>query len=151
MKVVIDTNVLIAAVWDDNSYAAQIIDEVIKGYITAYASEKTLKENQFILKQAIPNPVWRKKLEHYFNQLVIVKPRQHFRVVKWDPEDDKFIDAAWAARADYLITSDSHLLDEVGEFRSIKIVSPKDFWLTYQSQKRDDQEEWRSWIKNILQ
>ncbi|MDI6689943.1 MAG: putative toxin-antitoxin system toxin component, PIN family [Actinomycetota bacterium] len=43
-----------------------------------------------------------------------------------DPEDDKFIDVALAAKADYLVTGDKDLL-VLKNYRGVKILKPKEF------------------------
>lgn len=149
MKIVIDTNILISAAWDEFSYSWQIINEVIKGNLEAWASEAIIRENKLLLKRAVPNKEYQQQLESFFAQLNIILPSRQYKAVKWDPEDNKFIDAAVAAKADFLITNDSHLL-ELESFKQIAIVTPKEFWLNYQAQSKNYQSQWRDWIKNIL-
>jgi len=48
------------------------------------------------------------------------------KVIDQDPADDKFIIAALEARADYIVSGDQHLL-ELGAYKNIKIVSPREF------------------------
>lgn len=55
-----------------------------------------------------------------------VKPTQEVFTVKEDPEDNKFLECALEGKADYLITSDRHLL-ELGEFAQTKIRKPTQF------------------------
>ncbi len=47
-------------------------------------------------------------------------------IIKRDPEDDKFLHAAYGAHADYIVSGDHHLLD-LREYKGIKIVTPNDF------------------------
>ena len=54
-----------------------------------------------------------------------VTPRAHFHVCR-DPKDDKFLDAAVAGKAAFLVTNDNDLLD-LKEFRGIKIASVHEF------------------------
>jgi len=49
-----------------------------------------------------------------------------FEEIKDDPDDNKFLDCAVSASADYIISGDEHLL-KLKEFRGIKIVSPAEF------------------------
>lgn len=55
-----------------------------------------------------------------------VKPIQKVFMVKEDSEDNKFLECALEGKADYLITSDRHLL-ELGEFAQTKICKPTQF------------------------
>ncbi|HPI18992.1 MAG TPA: putative toxin-antitoxin system toxin component, PIN family [Candidatus Kapabacteria bacterium] len=59
-----------------------------------------------------------------------MKPKQNFRVITSDPDDNKFIDCAFAAKADYIITGDSHLLN-LGSFEKCKIITPFDFLILH--------------------
>lgn len=43
-----------------------------------------------------------------------------------DPDDDKFLEAAIAGKADYLVTGDKDLRD-IGEYEGIKIRYPEEF------------------------
>ncbi len=48
------------------------------------------------------------------------------RVVTADPDDDKIIATAVAAKATYIVTEDRHLLD-LGQYQGIKIMNRADF------------------------
>jgi uncharacterized protein len=132
MKVVIDTNILIGSTWDEYSHSKQIIDEVISGNIEVFATNATIRENKLLLKKAVPSQQQKEFLEDYFARIQEVRPRQRLQVVKDDPEDDKFFEAALEAGAEYIITNDHHLLD-IYRYKEIKVARPSDFWLEYQS------------------
>jgi len=132
MKVVIDTNILIGSTWDEFSHSKQIIDEVIAGNIESFATNATIRENKLLLKKAVPSQKQKEFLEDYFARIQEVRPRQRLQIVKDDPEDDKFFEAALEADVDYIITNDHHLLD-IDKYRGIKVVRPSDFWLEYKN------------------
>ena len=46
-------------------------------------------------------------------------------MVKDDPDDNKILECAYAAKVDYIITQDNHLL-KLKEFEGIKIINPGD-------------------------
>jgi predicted nucleic acid-binding protein len=48
------------------------------------------------------------------------------QVIHDDPSDDKFLEAAVAGNASYIISGDKHLL-KLSEFQGIQILKPKDF------------------------
>ena len=48
------------------------------------------------------------------------------KIVKDDPDDDKFIECAVALECRYIISGDKHLLS-VKDYMGIKLLSPKDF------------------------
>ena len=144
LKVVIDTNALIDASSDFYHYANRIIDLVIAGQIEAYANKKTLRENRFLVQKKILDEGYLKKLEYFFQ---IVKPIDDIELSKVieDPEDNKILASAVASDADYLITSDRHLL-QIEKFKSIRITTPGGFWKIYE----DEGEGWQKWIKNFI-
>lgn len=149
MKVVLDTNILIDAVHDDFSYTWKIIDLVLKGEIAAVASEKILKENRLIIERNVVKENDQERLEKFLNLVTVVPVYQHLKVVDDDPEDDKFIECAMTVEADYIISSDKHLL-HLEHYEHIKILNPKDFWYEYLGQKPDADEEWKDFFKDIL-
>jgi len=149
MKVVIDTNILIDAMSDDFSYTWKIIDLVLTGEIEAVASDKILKENSFIIEKNIVRESDRERLQKFFNAISVIPVYKKILAVADDREDNKFIECAVEAKADYIISSDKHLLF-LENYDGIKIVSPKDFWLIYSGQKENKDEEWKNIFKNIL-
>src|SRR5580698_10377658 len=144
MKVVLDTNVLINGLKDDYSYEKKIIDAVIAGEIEAYANRQTLQENKLIVHQLIDNPEYEKDLNNFFGQVNWVVNRRQVRIVE-DPEDNKILESAVEAKADYLISSDNALL-KIGEFEGITIVNPSAFWVKYKDEGMDLWKQWTNFI-----
>src|SRR3989344_6370000 len=122
LKVVIDTNVLIDASEDFYRYANRILDEVIAGDIEAYANSGTLRENRLIAKRKILDEGYSRKLEYFFAVVKPVDPIKRLTIVE-DPQDNKILESAVVANADFLITSDQHLL-KLEEYQGTKIVRP---------------------------
>lgn len=56
----------------------------------------------------------------------IVYPTQRVKIVTRDPDDNRILEAALAAQAEYIISGDKDLL-AVERWRDIRIVSPADF------------------------
>jgi len=48
------------------------------------------------------------------------------KVVRADPDDDKFVECALVGKASFIISSDNHLLG-LEEYQNIKILSPNEF------------------------
>ena len=148
LKVIIDTNVLIDAMEDNFSYTWKIIDLVLQGKIKAVASDKILRENRLIVERNIARKDDRQKLEKFFANIEIIQVNKKVQVIKDDPEDNKFIECADEIKADYIISSDAHLL-QLEKYKHTKILRPKDFWYEY-SGKEKDGDEWKEVFKNIL-
>jgi uncharacterized protein len=145
MKAVLDTNVLIDGFKDDYSYAKRIIDEIIAGRIEAFANRQTLRENRLILNQIIQNEEYKQELDVFFAKVVPVENPRRLRVVE-DPEDNKILESAVVAGADYLITEDNHLL-RLNNYEGVKIIEPAGFWVRYQDETGED--PWQKWVKFV--
>jgi predicted nucleic acid-binding protein len=59
--------------------------------------------------------------------LLLITPTFRFHQVIDDPDDDKFVDCAIAAEADYLITSDGHFEVLIGSGYKPQPITPEDF------------------------
>ncbi len=144
MKIVLDTNVLINGFKDEYSYEKKIIDAVIAGEIEAFANRQTLQENRLISGQLINNDAYQKELNDLFAQINWVVNRRQIRVVS-DPEDNKILESAVEAKAEYLVTSDNALLS-IENYHGVKITNPAQFWANY---KDDGMDLWKQWTKFI--
>ncbi len=140
MKVVLDTNVLIDGFKDEYSYEKRIINEVIAGNIEAYANRQTVQENKLILHQLLQGTDYEQELNDFFAQVTFVVNRRRIHVVP-DEEDNKILESAVEAGAEYLVTSDRDLLG-LGDYGEIKILKAIDFWARY---KDEDQNTWNEW------
>ena len=61
-----------------------------------------------------------------------VEVTQKVKVVLGHPADDRFIDCALVARADYVVSGDKHLL-KVGSCKKARIISVNEFLQILQS------------------
>jgi putative PIN family toxin of toxin-antitoxin system len=144
LKVVIDTNLLIDGASDFYHYGNRIIDLVIAKQIEAYANKRTLRENKFLVGKKVLDEGYRKKLEYFFDVVKPIADIDSLDVVE-DREDNKILESAVAARADYLISSDRHLL-KLEKYKGVRITSPAGFWRIYE----DEGEGWQKWIKSFI-
>ncbi len=151
MKIILDTNVLIDALHDNFSYTWRIIDLVLQDKLQAFASDKIFKEYRLIIDRIGINSKDKQTLEKFFSKVNIVQPVKNIKnVIPDDPQDEKFIACAVASRANYIISSDAHLL-RLEKFKNIKILSPKDFWFEYKKQKPSADDEWKEVFKDMFQ
>ncbi len=123
---VLDTNVFIAAYFNRKSASARIIDLCLENKHKLIFSPRLRKEVRLILKNVRAEREFREKIRSLFVNASKVKPTKKVFTVKEDPEDNKFLECAFEGEADYLITSDRHLL-ELGEFAQTKICKPTQF------------------------
>ena len=146
MKIVLDTNVLINGLKDEYSYEKRIIDAVIAGEIEAYANRQTLRENKLIVSQLIENGEYEQDLNRLFGQINWVVNRRQVHAVQ-DPEDNKILESAVEAEADFLVSSDNDLL-RLGNFEGVDIVNPAEFWVKYKDEGEDLWKQWSNFISS---
>jgi len=125
-RVVLDTNVLVAAAYAPHSASRQIVDACLAGELVPVASRQVCREYQHILSRAVRVESYRKALAALFDRLLPAEPSTVPRRVRDDPEDDKFLAVAEAGRAAWVVTSDRHLL-ELDPLGQIRILSPSRF------------------------
>jgi len=146
MKIVLDTNILINGFKDDYSFEKKIIDAVISGEIEAYANKQTLQENKLITRELINNEDYQQELQTLFNKINWVINRRQVQIVR-DPEDNKILESAVEADADYLITNDNDLL-RLELYQNVEIITPPQFWAKFKDEGEDLWKQWTNFIKN---
>jgi putative PIN family toxin of toxin-antitoxin system len=128
MTVVIDTNVVLSAILFGGK-PKQVLEMALSGSIHLAISESLVNELQGVLQRPkfeLSAQLVQTIVSEYTSIARWMEPSEHFNVVVDDPSDNQFIDCAVAAKADYLITGDTHLLN-LGTFKMIKIVSVDNF------------------------
>ena len=107
--VVIDTNCLLQIIARRSSYRP-IWDAFLTGRFDLCVSNEILDEYQEILGQQITPTVAENIVLLILNQKNVQLVDPHFRMglITTDPDDNKFVDCAFAVGADYLVSEDSH-------------------------------------------
>ena len=130
LKVVLDTNVLVSALLFKGELSKLLFPLKQKNFILLF-SEETL--NEFIKVLHYPKISLTKEEIEYLLQFEILPYSKIVEVTfKFDKEicsdkdDQKFLELAVSAKADYIITGDKDLLN-LKEFNKIKTLSPKEF------------------------
>ncbi len=131
---VLDTNVLISAAFGiPGSIPDKILQFLKSQKFILIISPSILEEIEDVInREAIirRTKMSLKEREQFINNLIdiafIVSGNLNLKVVKDDPDDDKFIVAAVEGYAQYIISGDKHLLN-IKSYQGIKILSPKNF------------------------
>ena len=127
LRFVVDTNVLISSFFGGNP--KKVIDLWRRGRAILCLTQEVLEEYLRVMARLPIAPETKSKLVAILQEkrnIDLVVPSRHHAVIREDPEDDKFIDCAVEAKADYIISGDAHLL-RVKAFGGIPIYSPKEF------------------------
>jgi uncharacterized protein len=127
MRVVLDTNVLIAAFLNPG-LCAEIYRHCLKHH-ELILSEYILGEFRRNLLHQLgqTGPDVAEALETLSGEAVQVTPHSLEKPICEDPSDDPILGTAVAGRADYLVSGDKDLL-ALRKFGRIQIVSPRVFW-----------------------
>ena len=130
-KVVFDTNVWVSIFMEDILY-----DEFlqVKQDLTVYVSKDiTLELSRVLLYPKIARVLEKNGIHEQDMLRVItvdsklVEPKIKVQVIKEDTEDNKVLECALAARADFIVSGDKHLLD-LGKFKKTRILTPREFF-----------------------
>jgi predicted nucleic acid-binding protein len=121
-RVVLDTNVLVAASYNPGSASRRVVEACLTGDLTAVLSPALRREDEYILPRAARGRPYLERLRRLLDGVEVVEPARTPRVVPDDPEDDKLVAAALAAGA-VLVTNDAHLLALAGH-EGLQVVRP---------------------------
>jgi len=132
MRAVLDTNVLVSAILIPRGHPATIVAAWRRGDFQLVTSAPLLEE----LANVLLRPRIRRRLagspDDIANFLldlqqtaIVAAPSFELSVVR-DAADNRVIEAAVAARADYVVSGDQDLTD-LGSYREVSIVTPARF------------------------
>ena len=126
IRVVLDTNVLVAAARASRSSSRQIVAACLEARVGAVVSRDLQREYDLILSQALRGISYVKQLARLIEMSERVEPEFVPRVVPDDADDDKLVALAIAAQVDALVTSDKHLKSLCLAGNILLILSPEE-------------------------
>ena len=126
-RTVLDTNIVVSSAlggalvlilekWNEGKFTVIVTSDILSEYF------EVLNRPKFRLKQETIDKITR--YLYQFSEFVV--PEERIRFVEADPDDDKFLEAAVAGQVDFIVSGDNHLR-ELKEFRSIPIISGREF------------------------
>ncbi len=128
LKVVLDTNVLISAILFGGK-PRKILEKAIRGEIRLCLSEPMLEELSGVLRRS-KFDYSPEMIQFILTELMgiadFVNPSETIHVVLEDPEDNKILECAVEAKANYIITGDSHLL-KLSRYLHIEVLNAAAF------------------------
>lgn len=130
--VVIDTNCLLQIISRKSPYRP-IWDAFLDGRYDLCVSNDILEEYQEILGQQITPTIAENVVLLILNRANVQLVDPHFRMelITADPDDNKFVDCAFAAGADYLVSEDSHFdVLRTTPFPQLNLVTLDEFMQT---------------------
>ncbi len=127
LRVVLDTSTFVSALiggvsaeilelWKGRRFDLIMSDEIAREYA------RVLKRPKFGFSVKVVEEV----LHYVRRRGVWVVLRKKVEVIREDPDDNKFLEAALEGQADYILSGDKHLLN-LKEFEGIPIIGLKEF------------------------
>lgn len=129
MKVVFDTNILVSAFITGGGREYDLLEDTFKGKIDAVISEDILDEFSKVMSR--PKFGYNKKQVAdmrflLIGKLEVVMPKENINTIEEDPQDNRILECAVEAKADYIITGDQHLL-KLKKYKKIRIINSTQF------------------------
>jgi uncharacterized protein len=127
VRLVVDTNVVVSAAIKPDGLQRTVLLLAITSPAQFYVSDAILAEYKAVLSRrefAIPRGVRQQVFDLIQRNSRLVKRSRRLQVAS-DPDDDKFIECADAARADFLITGNQRHFPKY--WRQTKVITSREF------------------------
>lgn len=138
MLVVVDTNVMLSA-FARQSPIARLFRALANGEIRLAVTAAIILEYEKIAGER-GGPAFAARIMHWlslvsaaYESVAVVQPSYQFRVISSDPDDNKFVDCAIVANADFVITNDSDYAVLANAGYKPQPIKPEDFIARYLS------------------
>lgn len=127
MRVVLDTNVIVAA-FAARGLCAEVFEVCITGH-TLVSSEHILEEvgRSLLTKVKLPKQAVRDVVDYLWETAEIVEPDPINSSLCRDKDDLPVIGTATKGNASCIVTGDADLLS-LKSYQGIDIITPRDFW-----------------------
>lgn len=134
MKIVVDTNIFVAAAITPTGYPRKVLDACLAD-VTLVMWPSLQQE----IKEALSKPKVKQlhglsdpKIDRFLRSWLLVaelvsEPKK-IRVSP-DPDDNKLFACAVEVDADYIVSGDKNNVLSIGEYKGVKTISPTDFVL----------------------
>jgi len=129
MIVVLDTNVLLVSIPKKSIYRP-ILDALIDGKFNLVLSNDILSEYTEVIEQKANATVSNNIAEMLLNLDNLNKIEVYFewKLIKNDPDDNKYVDAAIVGSADFIVSNDHHfnILNSI-DFPKVNVIGIDEF------------------------
>jgi putative PIN family toxin of toxin-antitoxin system len=131
MRAVADTNVVVSGLFWPGP-PRRILDLARTGQVELFTSptllaelEDVLSRRKFIRRFELAGVGLQDLVQGYAALARVILPAEVPPIIAEDPDDDEVLACAMAARAEVIVSGDSHLL-RLAEYQGIRIVRPMD-------------------------
>jgi putative PIN family toxin of toxin-antitoxin system len=133
LKIVLDTNVFVSALINPHGKPAQILNYVFENKIRLFTSPSIIEELQRVLsypKLVKRHGLEKQELKEFISDLLsimsLVEGKKAIQLIAEDPADNNYLSCAVDAKADFIVSGDTHLLN-LGEYEGTQIITPTQF------------------------
>jgi len=129
LKVVFDTNVIVSAALYEESLPALLLSLGLEDEVRFFVSPELFNEYERVLKRPrfkLGHKAITELLEKILKKAVMVNPSKELKILKIDETDNRILECATKAKADFVITGNKRHFP-LEEFKGIKIVTPREF------------------------
>ena len=132
MTVCLDTNVFLQIFGRKQPYH-QILRALLEGRLKLAVSNEILLEYEEVTVKLSGVERWRdvevllELLDEIHGNIRQIDPQFRFAVITVDPDDNKFCDCAIAAKADFVVTDDTHFAALGSAGYKTKSITPGEF------------------------
>ena len=135
MKVVLDANIYVSSLINTQGNPRRIVEQWEQNKLDVLASSSIIDEVGRVLRYPRVAKRYRQAeaaIQRFLRllaiQTVLVEPTEALDVIKEDQSDNRYLECAIEGKAQYIISSDKHLL-ELGEYKGVIILPPAAFMM----------------------
>ncbi|MBQ7734909.1 MAG: putative toxin-antitoxin system toxin component, PIN family [Bacteroidales bacterium] len=128
-RIVLDTNCLVSSL-SRSSETYEVWLGLHEGRYILCVSNEILMEYQEIIARKTTAVIAENVIQYLINSdyVEMIIPYYHLQMITTDPDDNKFVDCAVAARARYIVSNDRHFnILKPSDFPFIEVLSIGDF------------------------
>lgn len=125
---VLDTNILISALIFQKGPPNLIFISYTSGFFHLCISNELIQELSKVLKQKfkVSDNDHSNLMRKVTKKAMIVESAQRITAIKTDPSDNRILECAVAAKVDYIVSGDKHLLS-LKKYKTIRIIKASEF------------------------
>jgi putative PIN family toxin of toxin-antitoxin system len=127
LRLVLDTNIVVSAALKPDGLPRTVLLLALSKPARLYVTDPLLEEYREVLSRPelqIRRGARQRLLQLIGNSSRMVSPRRRIRAAV-DPDDDKFLECADAARADYLVTGNLRHFPQF--WKMTKVIAPREW------------------------
>jgi len=127
--VVLDTNCLLASIGKSSKFHSVWTSFLKKTYRLCVSNEIMSEYEEIITRKT--SPAFAEMIIHIIlnsENVVFVNPYYRFELIIVDPDDNKFVDCAIVANADYIVSQDTHFnILKTINFPKVNVIRIEEF------------------------